>query len=105
MTFHGPGQLVCYPILDLRNYKMDLRWYIRALQTSLIDFLKKSCHLETNCTSDVGVWVQHQRKIAAIGKFFWHDSLYIFQAFLFLVFCCRILCDTLDHESWLCPQC
>jgi len=32
VTWHGPGQLVCYPILDLANYKKSIRWYISALQ-------------------------------------------------------------------------
>ena len=40
VTYHGPGQLVCYPILDMRGYKQDLHWYIRALEESVILALK-----------------------------------------------------------------
>ena len=36
VTFHGPGQLVGYPILDLRAYKPDLHWYLRTLEQALI---------------------------------------------------------------------
>ena len=36
MTFHGPGQLVGYPILDLRGYRQDLHWYLRTLEDALI---------------------------------------------------------------------
>ena len=32
MTWHGPGQVVCYPVVDLRHHKKDLRWYVRGLE-------------------------------------------------------------------------
>jgi len=37
VTFHGPGQLVGYPILDLAAYKKDLHWYLRTLEQALIE--------------------------------------------------------------------
>ena len=36
MTYHGPGQLVVYPVIDLRGYKQDIHWYIRALEEAII---------------------------------------------------------------------
>jgi lipoate-protein ligase B len=36
VTYHGPGQLVVYPILDLRGYKKDIHWYMRALEEAII---------------------------------------------------------------------
>ena len=39
ITFHGPGQLVCYPILDLNHYKRSITWYMRELEQLIIDVL------------------------------------------------------------------
>jgi len=66
ITYHGPGQLVVYPILDLNNYYLDIHRYLRDLEEviirSLVDFGIKA-HREEKFT---GVWVDHE-KIAAIG--------------------------------------
>ena len=40
ITFHGPQQLVGYPILDLDNYKTDLGWYLRSLEEVIILTIK-----------------------------------------------------------------
>ena len=39
VTYHGPGQLVVYPILDLRGYKKDIHWYMRALEEAILQAL------------------------------------------------------------------
>ena len=39
VTFHGPGQLVGYPIIDLKRHKHDLHWYLRQVEEALIDAL------------------------------------------------------------------
>ena len=39
VTYHGPGQLVGYPILDLHNYKMSISWYLKLLSNSIINML------------------------------------------------------------------
>lgn len=65
-TFHGPGQLVGYLILDLHQYGQDLHTYLRAVEQILIDYLK-SINLEaTRREGLTGVWVE-DRKIASIG--------------------------------------
>ena len=66
ITFHGPGQLVGYPILDLSNYKKSVSWYMRTLEQVLIDTLiefKITAHRNDGLT---GVWVGDE-KIAALG--------------------------------------
>ncbi len=66
VTYHGPGQIVGYPILDLREWKRDVMAYVRALEQVLIDALaefKIAAGREAGCT---GVWTE-QGKIAAIG--------------------------------------
>jgi lipoyl(octanoyl) transferase len=67
VTYHGPGQLVAYPILDLREYKKDIHWYIRALEEAILKALTKigisDAKREENVT---GVWVNN-KKIAALG--------------------------------------
>ncbi len=42
VTYHGPGQLTVYPILDLRGYKQDIHWYMRALEEVILLALKKA---------------------------------------------------------------
>ena len=66
VTFHGPGQLVGYPILDLRRHREDLHWYLRTLEAALIqglDMLGIEAGPKPGLT---GVWTRG-RKIASIG--------------------------------------
>ena len=66
VTYHGPGQLVGYPILDLHNYKMSISWYLQLLSNSIIDTLK-NLNIKSYYRDDyVGVWVDDD-KIAAFG--------------------------------------
>jgi lipoyl(octanoyl) transferase len=66
VTYHGPGQLVGYPILDLRNHREDLHWYLRRLEAGLIAALG-SLGIEAGPNPGLtGVWTRG-RKIASIG--------------------------------------
>jgi lipoyl(octanoyl) transferase len=65
-TYHGPGQLVGYPILDLRVRGRDLHSYLRKLEDLLIDLLKQFEIPAGKIEGKTGVWVQ-DRKIASIG--------------------------------------
>jgi lipoyl(octanoyl) transferase len=65
-TYHGPGQLIGYPILDLRRCGQDLHKYLRWLEQLLIDFLAENDILASRRESLTGVWVEN-RKIASIG--------------------------------------
>jgi len=66
VTFHGPGQLVGYPILDLRSYKQDLHWYLRTLEQALIEALAILDIPAERNPGFTGVWTRG-KKIASIG--------------------------------------
>ena len=65
-TYHGPGQLMGYPIIDLRRYGMDLHRYLRWLEQLLIELLAGHGISASRRESLTGVWVGG-RKIASIG--------------------------------------
>ena len=65
-TYHGPGQLMGYPIIDLRRCGQDLHKYLRWLEQLLIEFLAQYGIAASRRESLTGVWVQNH-KIASIG--------------------------------------
>ena len=66
VTYHGPGQIVGYPILDLREWKRDVMAYVRALEQVLIDALAEFGIPAGREAGATGVWTE-RGKIAAIG--------------------------------------
>ena len=66
VTFHGPGQLVGYPIIDLTAHRQDLHWYLRELEGVLIEALGLLGVPAERSQGRTGVWVG-ERKIASIG--------------------------------------
>lgn len=66
VTFHGPGQLVGYPIIDLTRHKQDLHWYLRSVEDALIRALAELGIVAERNTGFTGVWTGG-RKIASIG--------------------------------------
>jgi lipoate-protein ligase B len=66
VTFHGPGQLVGYPILDLSQHRPDLHWYLRMLEAMLIDALASLGIAAERRERLTGVWTRG-RKIASLG--------------------------------------
>jgi len=71
-TFHGPGQLVCYPILDLRHHGKDVKRYVRELEEALIGTLAGFGLEGVRYEGLTGVWMppgggEGPRKIASIG--------------------------------------
>lgn len=65
-TYHGPGQLIGYPIIDLRKCGQDLHRYLRWLEALLIEILDEVGIAATTRQGLTGVWVE-DRKIASIG--------------------------------------
>ncbi|KAK3825286.1 MAG: hypothetical protein J3Q66DRAFT_277869, partial [Benniella sp.] len=66
ITFHGPGQLVAYPILDLKPAKLSVKCYVSYLEKAIIATCAE-WGVETITTENTGVWINDQKKIAAIG--------------------------------------
>jgi lipoyl(octanoyl) transferase len=66
VTFHGPGQLVGYPILNLTEHRQDLHWYLRQLEQVVIDALARWNLPATRVPGYTGVWVA-DGKVCAIG--------------------------------------
>jgi lipoyl(octanoyl) transferase len=67
-TFHGPGQLVCYPILDLKRHGQDVKKYCRDLEEALIGTLARVDVTGERIEGLTGVWLTRPpRKIASIG--------------------------------------
>jgi lipoyl(octanoyl) transferase len=66
ITYHGPGQIVGYPIVDLREWKRDVVAYVRAIEQVIIDALADFGLSGGRVPGMTGVWV-HGGKIAAIG--------------------------------------
>lgn len=65
-TYHGPGQLIGYPIIDLRRFGQDLHRYLRWLEALLVETLAEVGINATTRAGLTGVWVE-DRKIASIG--------------------------------------
>jgi lipoyl(octanoyl) transferase len=72
ITYHGPGQLVCYPVIDLDNFFTDIHKYMRLLEESVIQTLGEFSIAAGRVTGLTGVWVdvdqpEKARKICAMG--------------------------------------
>jgi len=66
ITYHGPGQIVGYPIFDLREWKRDVVAFVRALEQAIMDALAEFEIEATRVADCTGVWVEG-KKVAAIG--------------------------------------
>jgi lipoyl(octanoyl) transferase len=71
VTFHGPGQLVGYPIVDLKRHRKDLHWYLRQVEEALIRGVAPFGISAGRVGQYTGVWVDvelpSRRKLASIG--------------------------------------
>lgn len=72
ITFHGPGQIVGYPILDLERIKTDIGWYLRSIEEVIILTLREYGITAGRSSGETGVWIDagikgRERKICAMG--------------------------------------
>ena len=70
ITFHGPGQLICYFVIDLKKRKKDIRKFISLIETTIIDTLKLYDIHSFADNENIGIWYKDNseiKKVAAIG--------------------------------------
>ena len=70
ITYHGPGQLICYFVINLNNRKRDIRNFIKIIEKTIIKSLKEYGIESYSDRKNIGIWVNHNKKtkkIAAIG--------------------------------------
>ena len=70
ITYHGPGQLICYFVIDLKKRKKDIRKFISLIEKTIIESLSDFNIKTFGDPKNIGVWTKHQKniyKIAAMG--------------------------------------
>ena len=70
ITYHGPGQLICYFVIDLKKRKKDIRKFITLIEETIIDSLSKFNIKTFGDPKNIGIWTNHKgeiNKVAAIG--------------------------------------
>ena len=70
ITYHGPGQLICYFVLDLKKRKKDIRKFISTIETTIIETIKFYNINTFPDKNNIGIWCNHDssiKKVAAIG--------------------------------------
>ena len=70
ITYHGPGQIICYFVIDLNKKKKDIRKFTKLIEKTIIETLNEYKINSFNDPKNIGIWVNHEKKIkkiAAIG--------------------------------------
>ena len=70
ITYHGPGQTICYFVIDLNKKKKDIRKFTKIIEKTIIETLSEYKINSFNDNANIGIWVNHEKKIkkiAAIG--------------------------------------
>ena len=70
ITWHGPGQIICYMVIDLNKRKKDIRKFISAIEKTIIHTLKELNIKSFNDKKNIGIWINDNnkiKKVAALG--------------------------------------
>ena len=70
ITYHGPGQIICYFVIDLKKRKRDIRKFITLIEKTIIESLSEFSIESFGDPKNIGIWLNHNqeiKKIAAIG--------------------------------------
>ena len=62
ITYHGPGQIIFYTIINLNTRKRDIRWFINVLENTIIDTLRFYKIDSVSNRKKIGIWVKHKQK-------------------------------------------
>ena len=70
ITYHGPGQIICYFVIDLKSRNKDIRKFTKIIEKTIIQTLEEYQISSFNDPDNIGIWVKHEnkiKKVAAIG--------------------------------------
>ena len=70
ITYHGPGQIICYFVIDLKKRNKDIRKFITLIEKTIIETLSEFQIISFGDPKNIGIWIDHKskvKKIAAIG--------------------------------------
>jgi len=67
ITYHGPGQLICYFVLDLNKRNKDIRKFLNIIENTIIETLKEYKIISSSDKKNIGIWIKQNKKIKKIG--------------------------------------
>ena len=67
ITYHGPGQLICYFVLDLNKRNKDIRKFLNIVENTIIETLKEYKIISSSDKKNIGIWIKQNKKIKKIG--------------------------------------
>jgi len=67
ITYHGPGQLICYFVLDLNKRNRDIRKFLNIIENTIIETLKEYKIISSSDNKNIGIWIKQNKKIKKIG--------------------------------------
>ena len=63
ITYHGPGQLICYFVLDLNKRNRDIRKFLNIIENTIIETLKEYKIISSSDNKNIGIWIKQNKKI------------------------------------------
>ena len=67
ITYHGPGQLICYFVLDLNKRNKDIRKFLNIVENTIIETLKEYKIISLSDKKNIGIWIKQNKKIKKVG--------------------------------------
>ena len=70
ITYHGPGQLVCYFVINLNKRKKDIRKFVNIIENTIIQTLKEYKITSFSDRKNIGIWIRHKKEIKKVAAIF-----------------------------------
>ena len=67
ITYHGPGQMICYFVLDLNKRNKDIRKFLNVIEKTILETLKEYKIKSIADRKNIGIWIKHKKKIKKVG--------------------------------------